>query len=64
MRDNPRTGRPAEAVTPTMLTNVEVFVNKDRRMTLREVANRFSIGKVSVQPTLHEDIGMSKESAK
>ena len=64
MRDNPRTGRPAEAVTPTMLTNVEVFFNKDRRMTLREVANRFSIRKVSVQPTLREDIGMSKESAK
>ena len=24
------TGRPAEAVTPTMVANVEVFINKDR----------------------------------
>ena len=36
VRDKPRLGRPAEAVTPT---NVEVFVNKDQRVTLQEVAS-------------------------
>ena len=45
MRDKPRPGRPAEAVTPTMVVNVEVFVNKDHRVTLQEVANQLSIGK-------------------
>ena len=29
-RDKPRSGRPAEAVTPTMVANVEGFVTKDR----------------------------------
>ena len=38
-------GRPAKAVTPTMLVNVEVFINKDNRLTLLEVANQLSIGK-------------------
>ena len=33
MRDKLRLGRPAKAVTPTMATNVEDFVNKDRRVT-------------------------------
>ena len=30
VRDKPRPGRPAEAVTPTTMTNIEVFVNIDR----------------------------------
>ena len=38
--------RPAEAVTPTMVVNGEVFVKTDRRVTLQEVANQFIIGKV------------------
>jgi hypothetical protein len=43
--DRPRTGRSAEAVTPTMVANVKAFVNKNRRVTLEEVANKFSIGR-------------------
>ena len=39
MRDNPRPDMPAEAVAITMVANVEAFVNKDRGMTLQEVAN-------------------------
>jgi hypothetical protein len=42
--DRPRTGRLAEAVTPIMVANVKAFVNKNRRVTLEEVANKFSIG--------------------
>ena len=33
-----------EAVPPTMVANVEIFVNKDRRVTLQKVANQLSIG--------------------
>ena len=29
MRDKPRPGKPTEVVTPTLVANVEVFVNKD-----------------------------------
>ena len=60
VRPKSRPGRPAEAVTPTMLANVEVFVNKDRRVTLQEVANQFSIGKASAHQILHETLGVSK----
>ena len=57
--DRPRTGRPAEAVA-----NVKAFVNKNRRVTLEEVANKFSIGKASAHKILHEHLGMSKVSAR
>ena len=43
MRDKPRPGRPSKAVTPTVVANVEVFVNKYSRVMLQEVANQFSI---------------------
>ena len=56
--------RPTEAVTPKMVANVEVFVNKDHRVTLQEVANQFSIGKALAHQILHEKIGMSKINAK
>ena len=48
MRDKPRPGRPAETVNPTLVANVEVFVNKDRRVTLQNIADQFSTGKASV----------------
>jgi transposase len=41
----PRTGRPARAVTTTIVANVKAFVNKNRRVILEEVAIKFSIGK-------------------
>ena len=37
-----------------MVAKVEVFVNKDRRVTLQKVANQFSIGKAWAHPILHE----------
>ena len=47
MKDKPRPGRLAEAVTHTMVANFDVIANKDRRVTLLDVANQFSIGKAS-----------------
>ena len=49
-------GRPAEAVTSTMVAHVEGFVNKDRRVTLQEVFNQFCIGKASAYQLLHENM--------
>ena len=59
MRDKPRQERSAETVA-----NVEVFANKDRRVTLQEAAYQFSIGKASANQILHENIGVSKVSAR
>jgi ribosomal protein S25 len=36
-------------MAPTMVANVKAFVNKNRRVTLEEVANKFSIGKALAQ---------------
>ena len=44
MRDKPRPGRPAEAVSPIMVANVKFFVNKDHSVILQEGLNQFSIG--------------------
>ena len=46
MRDKLRPRRSAEKVTPTMVANAEVFVNKDHRVTMR-LAYQFIIGKAS-----------------
>ena len=43
-----------------MVANVGVFVNKDRRVTLQDIANQFSIGKTSAYQILHEKIDISK----
>ena len=47
VRDKPRPGRPAEAVTPTIVANIRNFINKDRRVTLQEIAITYhcNIGK-------------------
>ena len=54
MRDKPRPRRPAEAVTHTILANVEVFVNTDRKVALQEVANQFGIDKTSAHQISHK----------
>ena len=46
------------------MASVEVFVNKGPRVTLQEVANQFSISEVSALQILHENLGMSKVSAR
>ena len=46
--------RLAEAVNLTMVVNVEVFINKDPRITLQEAANQFSIVKASSYQILHK----------
>ena len=46
------------------MANVDVFVNKDHRVILQGVANQVSIGKASAYQLSHENIGMSKVSAR
>ena len=42
MREIHRPGNHTEAVTPTIVANVQVFVNKDRTVTWQEVTNQLS----------------------
>ena len=43
LRDKSRPGRSAEAVSTKMVAGVEVFINKDRTVTLQEAANQYSV---------------------
>ena len=54
VRDMPWPGRLSEAVSPTVVAYVAVFINKDSRMTLQEVAIKLSICKASAYQILHE----------
>ena len=47
-----------------MVGNVEVFVNKECRVILQEVANQFSICKGSAHQILQKNLGLSKVSAR
>ena len=47
-----------------MVGNVEVFVNKDHRVTLQEVSNQFSISKALAHQILHKNLSMSKVNAR
>ena len=64
LRDKPRPGQPAKAMTPEMVANDEVFVNKDCRVTLQDVVNQFSICKVLAHQILYEKLGMNEISAR
>jgi hypothetical protein len=47
-----------------MVANVKASVNKNRQVTLEEVANKLSIDKALAQKILHEHLGLSKASAR
>jgi histone-lysine N-methyltransferase SETMAR len=47
-----------------MVANNKAFVNRNRRVTLEELANTFSISKESANKILHEHLGMSKVIAR
>ena len=55
MRDKPRSWRLTEA-DPAKAANVEPVLNKDRSVTLQEIAYQFSIGKASTYKILNEQI--------
>ena len=43
---------------------VEVFVNRNRIVTLQEEANQFSIGTASAKQILHKQLSLNKVSAR
>jgi histone-lysine N-methyltransferase SETMAR len=64
IEDDPRQGRPAEAVTDESIKIVKKEVLQDRRLKTKELAARCGLSKTSVLRILHERLGMNKISAR
>jgi len=60
IKDESRSGRPCEAVTPTTIAMVEQLVNEDRHITTRNLAEEVGISKERIGHILHEELGMRK----
>jgi len=62
--DEERPGRPNEVATQRQIDAVLDTVMKDRRLTIRKIAEIHSISKTSVERILHEHLNMNKVSAR
>lgn len=64
MESEPRSGRPATARTPENVERVRIAINKNRRLTVRELEEDHGIPKTIVSEILTQDLGMSRVAAK
>lgn len=64
LRDLPRSGRPKTVSVEEIIQKVEEFVMTDRRVKVREIANKMGISTERVWKILHEDLGMKKVCAR
>ena len=66
VRDDDRSGRERErdVRTPELVDQIELFLNEDRRASLRAIATHFEVGEATVHRIVHEDLNMRKVSAK
>lgn len=62
--DDPKSGRPSTSVTAKTVADVQSLVFKDRRVTVREVADTFDISYGSAQQILTDQLGMSRVCAR
>ena len=62
--DEPREGRPASVVTEKNVSTVEKLVNRDRRITVKQLASETRISVGSVEKILHDHLNLNKESAR
>ena len=60
LEDEPRTGRPVEAVTPENIAAVEKLLNKSRRVTYRQIQELLHIGAPAVHSILHDHLHVKK----
>lgn len=64
VKDDARTGRPSVSRNADSIAKVRELVARDRRMTLRLMAEELNINKETIRQILHEDLGMRKICAK
>ena len=63
VEDDPRCGRPA-VVMCSVKEPVKDIINRDKRTTVREIADKLDISVSTVHGILREELGMSKVSAR
>ena len=64
VRDDDRSGRERDVRTPELVDQIEIFLNEDRRASLRAIATHFEVGEATVHRIIHENLNMRKVSAK
>ena len=64
LEDDPRPGRPADAISQEMIDRVERLVLNNRRIKVAELASECEISNGRVYTIIHEHLGMSKISAR
>lgn len=62
--DDPRSGQPKLVTTQTTVDAVHDLVMDDRRVTIRHIATTLSIATTTVHKILHDELNMSKLSAR
>lgn len=62
--DDPRSGRPSEAITEDTIARIQGLIMSDRRIKVDEIASECGISHGSVCTVIHEHLHMSKVSAR
>ena len=64
LEDDPRSDRPADVITKEMVASVGTLIMNDRRIKIDDIASECKISNGSVSTIIHENLGMSKVSAR
>ena len=64
LEDDPRSGRPSTATTQENIDRIHQMVMTHTRLTISHLANVISIFRARVENILHNELGMSKVSAR
>lgn len=64
LEDDPRSGRPSTSVTAENVETVEELIEKDRRVTIHEIACSTGIAATQVHEIIHRHLHMSKLTAR
>lgn len=62
--DEPRSGRPATAVTPKNIDTIDDLIKDNRRISFNELVQRSELSRGTVERIIHDHLGMSKVSAR
>ena len=64
LEDDPRSGRPSDAVSPSVIAAVEKLVRDDRTIKVLDIARTMQISCGIVETIIHDRLKMSKVSAR
>ena len=64
LENDPRSGRPASATTQENIDRVHHMVMDDKRLTVNQIADAIAISRERVENILHQELDMSKVSAR